>query len=222
MTTRYQYLKWVLFGKYKTKTILAGPARGIKMNLMLAGEMRIWLGLFEPSLHRAFRSALKKAPVCYDIGASVGYYSLLFARSPSVREVHSFESDPGVEVLFNQNARMNESFSQKIKYHTLEVGEGSASLDYLVETQKFSFPDVVKIDAEGAETCILKASSKLIEAKKTVWFVEAHTPQKLSEVMQIFNSHGYHVERPSNPWWFQFFRETRPRETSFVIAWPTK
>lgn len=66
------------------------------------------LGVSEPVIQRAIEVHLKRGDVFYDIGANVGFLSLLGARSVGPEgHVYSFEPQPSVVALLAHNLRQN-------------------------------------------------------------------------------------------------------------------
>jgi FkbM family methyltransferase len=76
-------------------TIAAGPARGLKMLLDLQLEKDYWLGTYETDLQAAAAKLIQPGSVVYDIGANIGYISLLSAQlSGLTGKTFSFEALP--------------------------------------------------------------------------------------------------------------------------------
>ncbi|GAB4470405.1 MAG: hypothetical protein Kow0088_03260 [Anaerolineales bacterium] len=67
-----QGLQWV--------EITAGGLRGLSLYLDLSQEKDYWLGTYEPHLHSAIQDFVRPGQVVYDVGANVGYITLLLAR----------------------------------------------------------------------------------------------------------------------------------------------
>ncbi|MCX8063083.1 MAG: FkbM family methyltransferase [Anaerolineales bacterium] len=67
-----QRLQWV--------EITAGGLRGLSLYLDLTQEKDYWLGVYEPELQMAIQELVHAGQVAYDIGANVGYITLMLAR----------------------------------------------------------------------------------------------------------------------------------------------
>ena len=57
--------------------ILRGKSRGKKLHIVASASHSLWLGIFEPKKRSAFESTVPKGGIVFDIGASVGFYTLL-------------------------------------------------------------------------------------------------------------------------------------------------
>jgi FkbM family methyltransferase len=89
-------------------SIAAGNLAGFRMVLNLQTEKDYWLGTYEAELQEALRSQAKPGMVCYDIGANIGYISLMMARLSSPGgEVHSFEALPANLRRLKENISLN-------------------------------------------------------------------------------------------------------------------
>lgn len=75
--------------------IATGAVKGYKMVLDLKAEKDYWLGTYEFHLQSAIRTWVKPGMVAYDVGANIGYITLLFARTVGDKgKVISFEALP--------------------------------------------------------------------------------------------------------------------------------
>ncbi len=138
---------------------------------------------------------LKADDVLYDIGSSVGAWSIPAAMKANKGKVISFEPDPENLDRLKKNYELNGIANFQIMPIALgdEVGElelftagayaASPSLrpvnkistsikvkievvDHLLEQKAIPLPTVVKIDIEGAEMMALKGMGKLLESKQ--------------------------------------------------------
>ncbi|MDO9547069.1 MAG: FkbM family methyltransferase [Pelolinea sp.] len=89
-------------------TIAAGPARGLKMLLDLHLEKDYWLGTYETDLQAAAAKLIPSGSVVYDIGANIGYISLLScALSGLTGKIFSFEALPANVERLKTNVAIN-------------------------------------------------------------------------------------------------------------------
>jgi len=76
-------------------TIAAGAAKGLRIMLDLQSEKDYWLGTYEPDLVAAAQKLIQPGDVVYDVGANVGYISLVSAQlSGKSGKVFAFEALP--------------------------------------------------------------------------------------------------------------------------------
>ena len=88
--------------------IAAGILRGLSMALDLHTEKDYWLGTYEPDLQAATLKFIKPGMVVYDVGANIGYISLMAARLAGERgRVFSFEALPANIARLTRNVMMN-------------------------------------------------------------------------------------------------------------------
>jgi hypothetical protein len=73
--------------------IAAGGNKGKLMLLDLKSEKDYWLGTFEPELQDAILDLVNPGQIIYDIGANIGFITLLFAnRIGSKGHIFAFEA----------------------------------------------------------------------------------------------------------------------------------
>jgi len=78
------------------------------MSLDLHTEKDYWLGTYEPDLQSAARQFIKPGMVVYDVGANIGYISLMAAQlSGESGRVFSFEALPANVVRLSRNVALN-------------------------------------------------------------------------------------------------------------------
>lgn len=75
--------------------IAAGGLAGVQLYLDLHSEKDYWLGTYEPELQAAVERWVQPGMVVYDVGANIGYISLLLARRAGVDgRIFAFEALP--------------------------------------------------------------------------------------------------------------------------------
>lgn len=76
-------------------TVAGGGLAGVSLLLDLQSEKDYWLGTYEHELQAAVRDWVEPGAVAYDVGANIGYLSLLLARRVGERgRVFAFEALP--------------------------------------------------------------------------------------------------------------------------------
>src|SRR5258708_4858606 len=86
-------------------TIESGPMAGIKLLTGKHVSHAHIRGTYELEVLRAIDELVKAGAICYDLGASIGYISLLMARK--ARHVYAFEPAPHAIAILNKQASAN-------------------------------------------------------------------------------------------------------------------
>ncbi len=75
--------------------VAAGALAGLKLLLDLQTEKDYWLGTYEMDLQEAVASRIQPGWIVYDVGANIGYVSLVFAQAVGATgKVFAFEAFP--------------------------------------------------------------------------------------------------------------------------------
>ncbi|GAB4500986.1 MAG: hypothetical protein Fur0035_05270 [Anaerolineales bacterium] len=92
-----------------TVEVSGGDLRGWKVLINLKTEKSRWLGTYEPELQAAIRDLIAPGATVYDVGANIGYVSLLLAKrvGPAGR-VFAFEPLPANLERIRQNVALNQ------------------------------------------------------------------------------------------------------------------
>lgn len=157
-------------------------------------------GEFDQQVWREIEGSLKPGSVFLDIGANVGYYSMLASdRVGPSGAVHAFEIDPrplrclrkNVAVCTNQNITLNEiavgdSVGSGVLISGLDCGHSSVkpegqgvkvdmlTLDHWLQTSgEPDRIDVIKLDIEGGELKALEGAKNLIKKCRPLIVCEA-------------------------------------------------
>jgi FkbM family methyltransferase len=95
------------------ETIVAGgPLRGTHLLLNLYEEKEYWLGTYEPNLQSALTDWIKPGWIIYDVGANIGYISLLISKMIGKEgKVIAFEALPANVERLKANLSMNQETS---------------------------------------------------------------------------------------------------------------
>ncbi len=89
-------------------TVAGGVLRGARLELDLMSEREYWLGSYERQFPLAVRHFCKPGMTIYDVGANIGYTSLMFARIVGVQGcVYAFEPLPANIARLRTHMRLN-------------------------------------------------------------------------------------------------------------------
>jgi FkbM family methyltransferase len=114
--------------------VAAGELSGIKLLLDLQTKKDYWLGTYEPELQNAARKFVKPGMVIFDVGANIGYISLLMARLCGENgRVFSFEALPNNVLRLQKNIALNHMQSI-IKVIPKAVVDASHPVSFLTHT----------------------------------------------------------------------------------------
>ena len=200
-----------------TVAIASGPMQGMQL---VVGEHVSHAhigGTYERDTQLAVDRLVSSGYVCYDLGASIGYISLLMARKAQV--VYAFEpsvhaaaelrkhatanqleniivvpspvSDTVRTVLFtlNENAYGSRIAGGQSKWPTVELT--TITLDDFVKTHLS--PDFIKIDVEDEEARVLEGARSILRERKARICCELHSEKSAIEVQQILSEYGYKI-----------------------------
>ena len=88
--------------------VASGAMAGMKLLLNLQTEKDYWLGTYEPALQNVAQRFIQPGMVIYDVGANIGYISLMMARlCGSSGKVFSFEALPTNVQRLQKNIALN-------------------------------------------------------------------------------------------------------------------
>ena len=180
------------FRGVKETEILAGPARGVRMQLDFSGQTPKYLGMFEWELHRFYREVLPAARLVFDIGGAEGYCALLYAANSSGRVV-TFEPDPSEVELLQANIERNPQFDGRILIEQAAVGRengsGSTTIDQVME--EIGAPDFIKIDVDGGELDVLAGGERTLRENRPHLVVETHSRELEEQCGALLVDYGY-------------------------------
>ena len=111
--------------------IAAGALKGLRMALDLHAEKDYWLGTYEPDLQAAAARIIAPGMVVYDVGANIGYISLMAARlAGDSGRVFSFEALPANIARLKQNVALNQ-FQERIQIIHAAVVDKAGEVSFL-------------------------------------------------------------------------------------------
>ena len=197
--------------------ILQGVLRGKKWTVGSATH-GCWLGSYEYQKQRALQHELKIGDVVYDIGANVGFYSLL--ASVIVGEtghVYSFEPFPENLRELRRHLEMNHIKNCTVIDAAVSSTNGEANfdpsddrcigrlaaagrlrvrtvtLDELALRKLIRPPNLMKIDIEGAELECLRGAAEVIHVSRPIIFLATHGPEIHSACAELLAKWNYRL-----------------------------
>jgi FkbM family methyltransferase len=112
--------------------VAAGSAEGMLMLLDLKTEKDYWLGTYEPELQGAIINLVNPGDIIYDIGANIGFMTLLFAnRTGPLGHVYAFEALPLNTDRLSQNITIN-GFQDRVTIIQAAVLNQSGDTEFLI------------------------------------------------------------------------------------------
>jgi len=206
-----------LVGDGETAAIVAGPMRGILLVTSEHVSHAHLSGTYELDVLQAVEQLVRDGDVCYDLGASIGYLSLLMARR--ARAVFAFEPAPHAAAEIRRHADANgfahitivpqpvSDSPRLVQFALTDAAYGSSisdgttdwpSLELLTTTldafvADHPFPDFVKIDVEGFEGHVLEGARTVLARGITTWCIELHSTGASRHVVSLLTEYGYEV-----------------------------
>lgn len=197
--------------------ILSGPLRGKKW-INASHNKSVWLGLYERKQTGVFVDSIKKSGVLWDLGAHVGYYTLLFLARRPEGFVYSFEPSERNSRILKEHMQLNEirnyhlvecavsdtdgvlkfksgktSVAGKLSQEG-EISVPAVSLNRMYREGALRKPDVIKMDIEGAEAVVLKDISTVLEECSPILFLSTHGTKVHKECLQLLRALNYELK----------------------------
>ncbi len=200
--------------------ILRGPARGQRW-IADSTAHGFWLGYWELENQRWFAAHLRPGYVVYDIGAHVGLYSLVSSvKVGSTGHVYGFEPFPRNLQYLSRHIQLNRAdnctivnaaVSDRSGLHPFDptlhdtsgyLSEQGSTFVQTVTLDDFLFahhtnypPNVLKINAEGAEMAVLNGGRRTITEFSPAIFLSTHSDDIDTECCAFLRSAGYSIRR---------------------------
>jgi FkbM family methyltransferase len=195
--------------------ILSGRLRGKKW-IVSSGAYGYWLGIYESQTQRWFQRMVKQGSVVIDMGAHVGFYSLLaselvgqggrvIAIEPLLKNLRALKAHLAMNHVMNV-AVLEMAVSDECQTAAFLATENSSmgrlssdgamavetvTLDYLFLNGLIPRPDCIKMDIEGEETAALKGAQTLLAEAHPIIFLAAHGFDKKQECCDLLANIGY-------------------------------
>jgi FkbM family methyltransferase len=107
--------------------IASGPAAGLRFDA--GADQRFRSGEYERPVQDRITGLVRGGDVCYDVGANLGFFSVLLARlAGPTGAVYAFEPVPQNAALIERNARLNQLQTIKVRNVAVSNRDGSSDL----------------------------------------------------------------------------------------------
>ncbi len=200
--------------------IMAGSLRGMLWLPASGGKiLRVMFGSYERRQTELFVRSVQPGEVVYDVGASVGYYTLLAAQRVGPRgRVVAFEPDLRNAAFLTAHVQAN-GFIDTVDVRQTAVGAvcgatrfargtgtgtGHISAAGELEVPLCRLDDVtaeqpqppkhVKIDVEGAELDVLNGAQRTLTDHRPQLFLSTHGRQIHDDCCRLLVDLGYQLE----------------------------
>ncbi len=191
--------------------IKQGPNKGFQW-VKGAGVNGYWLGTYEPSHQKFLSEKIKPSAVFYDVGAHVGFFSLMASRltgsngvviafEPLTRNAQYLKKH--IELNQIKNIRLIEkAVSDQLGEFGFQPHESSSmgrldqtgyekvqvtTIDELVFKEKLPPPHLIKIDVEGFQENVLLGALQTLKMYSPAIILEAQydqtNPQNFSHIL---------------------------------------
>jgi FkbM family methyltransferase len=220
---RVRFLDKALMSAYgsliqdQVMTIGEGPMKGTKLAASQHTSHAHINGTYERDVQDAIDGLVHPGDVCYDLGASIGYMTLLMARK--AKQVFSFEPAPHAAAEMKRHLAANNLQNvtivpspvsdgvREVRFCLTDGAYGSAINDtetrwpvLQLQTTTLNLflkdhpaPDFLKMDVEGEEGRVLHAAGDLLALRKTRICCEVHNREAAESVLGTLKGFGYTV-----------------------------
>ncbi len=200
-----------------TVAIEAGPMVGMSLVVGEHVSHAHIRGTYELDTQLAVDRLVVPGSICYDLGASIGYLSILMARKAkwvfafepskhaaaeiqkhaSANHLQNITIVPSpvsdcvrtVRFTLNENAYGSRIASAQSKWPTVELT--TITLDDFVKSNPR--PDFIKIDVEDEEARVLEGARSILSERKTALCCELHSEESARRVQEILLHYGFEL-----------------------------
>ena len=199
--------------------IIGGRLRGSWWLPASRGKvLRILNGTYEREQTALFEKLLHAGDTVLDVGANVGYYTLLASvLVGGGGRVHAFEPEPRNAEFLRRHVRINGRGNVSVEQAAVSDRVGTARFDFgsgtgtghladagAIEVRTLRLDDhcaahglkprAIKIDVEGAEMSVLAGARQTLERHRPIVFLSTHGPEVHRASLEFLRDLGYRVE----------------------------
>lgn len=196
--------------------VVAGPLRGACLPIYPRNEVSFISGLWEFWVADALRACLRAGDVAWDVGAYIGYFTLLMRRLCGPDRVLALEPDSGNAQRLRRALSINGAHDVEVLEAAAGAGVGRlvlsafsghpaasaagagghavsvTTLDSLAATR--TAPRLIKLDVEGDEGDVLDGAQKLVSEIRPLWIIELHGSGGI-RAEETLRSSAYRIRR---------------------------
>jgi FkbM family methyltransferase len=178
-----------------------------------------WLGSYEWEKRRLFETLVRPGDVVYDIGANVGFYTILASRLVGpLGRVIAFEPLPRNLEFLKRHVTLNDASNVTVYEAAVWDRSGSSQfdaggdrsvgrvheegstcvatvkLDELLESQSLPPPSLIKMDIEGGELRALRGAAGLLRLHRPSILLATHGPIQHAGCYDFLAERGYDLQ----------------------------
>jgi FkbM family methyltransferase len=197
--------------------ILQGPGRGLRW-IVGSYNHGCWLGSYEYEKQIILDGLIKPGDSVYDLGAHVGYFTLLFSKLAGKNGVvYAFEPFMENFAFLSEHVRLNHLEN----VHTFQIGiaaqSGVASFDAgrnsatggcsetgkiqvsvhnlveFIDQHKLRPPSVIKMDIEGQEQYVVPSILDMTIRQRTSLLISTHSDAITRTLAELLTENGFRV-----------------------------
>jgi len=203
----------------RTLPVLKGTLKGTRLKVSELVSGSVFFENYEPDKQKVLKLLLGPKDVFFDIGANVGLHCYYVVKNFPFVTVYAFEPLPDNTAYMKEIVAAN-SF-EHIEIIEAAVGAAPGESFFEMSDSNFSgrlsdgptalrvklttldeftqerniWPDVIKIDAESAESDVLNGAIQLVVHRPPVFIIELHNPTQDKLVADFFKEHNYTIFR---------------------------
>jgi FkbM family methyltransferase len=201
--------------------ILNGPLKG-KRWIKGSHNISVLLGVYERLQSKEFHMRSVTGNIFWDLGAHVGYYSLLFLSANPRGHVYAFEPAPKNAKLFLKHMEINQiknfdlfpmaasdvpgclsfySGKTSVAGRIAEGGDMKVNVVRLsdwVREKKIAIPHLIKMDIEGEEGKVLHDIEMILNEFKPVIFLSTHGQRVHDQCISLLKKCNYSLKPLDN------------------------
>lgn len=185
---------------------LAGPVNFLKLKChftVLNRKLFFYIGsnLYDFKYHGGFTHELRisenilrlcpKDAVFFDIGAAVGWYSILLSQK--CRKIYAFDPEDQSSLKSIGLNKMDNFEFFPYFISNKNKGEKVVTIDSLIESG-FLKPNIIKIDVEGLEKETLEGAQNLLKSSPPeIILVETHSENLFYDCLKLLSQFNYQI-----------------------------